>query len=227
MASSAGAGSEERAATQTSILIASYGEERWREVALERAVPSAERQGAHEVIVVHLPNGDVAAARNEAAAQATGEWLCFLDADDELAYGYLVQMARAERLNRRASERCLYTPAVSYIQNGRRRAARIHPQVDLLSGNWLVIGTLVHRSLFEEVGGFRLWPHGLEDWDLWARIWLRGDIEIVKVPRAIYVAHWNENSKHHELARNKRAYLAWYDRVAASHRKLAAEGSRT
>ena len=33
----------------------------------------------------HYPDGNVSTFRNEVAKQATGDWLCFLDADDELA----------------------------------------------------------------------------------------------------------------------------------------------
>ena len=213
----------EGAETQTSIVIASYGDAEWSRMAHSRAVPSAERQDAHEVVVVHQPRGNISAARNEGAAQATGDWLCFLDADDELDPRFLTAMARAQRMRRQTIDgsRVLYTPAVSYVRQGRRRPAMIHREVPLTSGNWLVIGTLVSRELFNEVGGFRDWPHGLEDWDLWARIWTAG-CTIIKVPRAVYIAHWNEDSKHHVLARDKRAYLDAYNRVAASHADGAA-----
>jgi glycosyltransferase involved in cell wall biosynthesis len=205
------------------VIIASYGGDEWVDLARTRAIPSAEAQNAHEVVVVHQPDGNVASCRNEGARQATGDWLCFLDADDELAPGFLAAIERARKQHsiRRPSDRVLYTPAVSYIQNGRRRPPRVHREVPLSSGNWLVIGTVVSREMFFEVGGFRDWPHGLEDWDLWARIWRTADPTIVKVPRAVYVAYWNEDSKHHTLMRDRERYAEAYNRVAASHAEEA------
>lgn len=45
--------------------------------------------------VVHTPNRGVTAARALGAEEAIGEWVCFVDADDELAEGALEHMARA------------------------------------------------------------------------------------------------------------------------------------
>jgi glycosyltransferase involved in cell wall biosynthesis len=200
----------------TTILIASYGDECWSELAHYRAVPSTVGQGA-EVIVHHEPNGNVASSRNGAAARANSEWLCFLDADDELAPGYITAMER-DRARYKGDDAVLFTPAVSYVRNGRHRPARFLPPMPLHSANWLVIGTVVSRRLFTQVGGFRNWPHGLEDWDLWARI-SRTGCRISRVRRAVYVAHWNDDSKHHQLQRDKAAYIAAYEQVAASHRE--------
>ena len=57
----------------------------------------------------------------------------------------------------------------------------------------MVIGTLVQRAVFEEVGGFREWPI-YEDWCLWQRCWLRG-AEPVEVPDAHYIARIMPSSR--------------------------------
>jgi glycosyltransferase involved in cell wall biosynthesis len=195
-----------------SILVSTYGSDEWRDLALERAVPSAEDQGAHEVIVVHQPNGTVASARNEAARRATGTWLATLDADDQLGGGYFAAM---ERVHQEGDPRVLYTPAVSWTRNGHRRPPRIQREMNLEHANWLVIGTLISRELFWEVGGFEDYPHGLEDWNLWAKAWKAG-CRVVKVPRAVYIAHYNPESKHHELQRDRAEYHYQYQRAAHS-----------
>jgi glycosyltransferase involved in cell wall biosynthesis len=195
-----------------SIAIASYGSEEWRQMALDRAYPSAERQGGYEVIVHHEPEGSVASSRNAAAAKATGSFLCQLDADDELAPGF---MAAMERAHQPEDLRVLYTPAVSWTRNGHRRPPRIQREMNLEHANWLVIGTLISRELFFEVGGFEDYPHGLEDWNLWAKAWKAG-CSIVKVPRAVYIAHYNAESKHHQLQKDRAEYHYWYQVVAHS-----------
>lgn len=194
-----------------SILVATYGSDEWEQLALRRAVPSTENQGA-EVVVVHEPDGSVASSRNAAAEAANREWLCFLDADDELAFGYCREMSRIHARN--PNPRHLYTPAVSYIQNGRRKPAKFWPECSLDTGNWMVIGTLIRRDVFREIGGFHELPHGLEDWNLWGRAVRYGCVP-VKVPRAIYVAHHNPESKHHQLRLDKAEYGVWYEKAKA------------
>ena len=51
-----------------------------------------------------------------------------------------------------------------------------------------MVGTLVSRDLFLEVGGFEDYPHGFEDWSLWAKCWKAG-AKIIQVRRAVYIAH--------------------------------------
>ena len=103
-----------------SICIATFGDERWRDLAMSRAYPSALEQDAPEIIVVHQPVGTLASARNAAAAQAHGDWLCFLDADDELASGYLDAMmaASVSALSDRYED-FLFAPSCQFV-NGRR-----------------------------------------------------------------------------------------------------------
>jgi hypothetical protein len=112
--------------------------------------------------------------------------------------------------------RVLLTPRISYVVKGRTKPPRYWKgDADTFkTGNWLVIGTLVQRELFMEVGGFRPFPHGLEDWNFWARC-VRAGAEIRKVPSAIYIAHYNDESDHHILARDRKAYMTHYEAARA------------
>ena len=76
-----------------SIVIATCGSDDWSDLAWSRAYPSADAQeGRGEIVVEHYPDLTVSAARNAAAAHASGDVLVFLDADDELAPGYLTAL---------------------------------------------------------------------------------------------------------------------------------------
>lgn len=106
----------------------------------------------------------------------------------------------------------LLTPAVSYVRKNRRATPMFHPIGDLRSDNYLVVGTLVERDLFEKVGGFSDYPHGFEDWSLWAKCWKEG-AQVVQVPLAVYIAHVNQNSKHRQGWRNRKWQVAMHERV--------------
>ncbi len=190
-----------------SVLISSYGGWEWNTLALERAYPSAQRENPAQIICEYQASGTIATSRNAAAEQANQDWLLFLDADDELAPGYIPAMTAA--VNAHPDPWTLFTPQVSYVVNRKPRRAKFWPEMPLRQANWLVIGTLVSKELFDDVGGFREFPHGLEDWNLWARC-VRAGASILRVPDAIYVAHWNRNSKHHELSRDRDNHMYWY-----------------
>jgi glycosyltransferase involved in cell wall biosynthesis len=72
------------------VVIATYGEEIWREYA-KRASASAQSQAP--VIEVH--GEDLAGARNQGLALVETEYVVHLDADDVLLPGYVNAMLRA------------------------------------------------------------------------------------------------------------------------------------
>jgi len=195
-----------------SVLIATYGEDEWRDLAWSRAFPSAHAQ-TPDVACFHDPEGTIASVRNEMAKTAHGEWLCFLDADDELAPGYLDAMRRAAE--RVGDDPVLLTPAVSYIRKGKAAPpVFLDRGIPLSEDNWLVVGTLIQRDLFLEIGGFSDYPHGFEDWSCWAKAWKAG-AKIVKVPEAVYLCHVNPQSKHKQGWRDRKWQVETHNRVRA------------
>lgn len=177
------------------VIVATYGDPSWRETA-QRAVASAQDQAP----VLQIHRKTLHDARNQGAGRARTEWLCFLDADDELTPGYIDAMA--------AGTADLRGPAVQYV-HGRRERIRVWPEMDLRDGNYLVIGTLVRRDLFRKVGGFRDWPL-YEDWCLWQRCWSAGaTIEVL--PDAVYRAHVRLDSRNRAPDAQER--LFWHHEI--------------
>jgi glycosyltransferase involved in cell wall biosynthesis len=190
-----------------SVIVAAHGDRWWYDLMMRRAVPSVERQGHDcELLVEFQPHGTIATARNAGAARATGSHLVFLDADDELADGYLHAIDQAARQHPDA----LLVPRVQYIVGGgRERPPRFPTRVDATDGNWMVIGTGMPARRFREVGGFEEWPI-YEDWALFARIQKAG-AQVVTVEPAVYRAHRRVRSRNHSTGRNGK--LAAHDQI--------------
>lgn len=122
-------------------------------------------------------NGGAARARNEGVRAASGEWVAFLDSDDEWVREMLE--LQVERLVR---EGCHAT--VVYCQGhlhnevtGRMTRLYVTPYegdvFDRLLAGWIPVTTsmfLVKRSSLVAVGGFDERLQCLEDYDLWLRL---------------------------------------------------------
>ena len=173
-----------------SVCIGTFGDtSHWSDLA-QRALASVERQTVQPEHVVWRHDRSLHEARNGAAWETNSTWLCFLDADDELHPGYIEAMAAV--LDHR--DRLLQPSTLGVHPNGREDPQPVLiPTKPLLDGNYLVIGTLVRRSQFCTVGGFRELPM-YEDWDLWIRCWLDG-ATVEQVPEAIYRVHVNTQGR--------------------------------
>ncbi len=191
------------------VAIGTFGDAHWPRLAAERAVPSAEALG---VPVVHHHADTLHEARNGALEQVTTEWVCHLDADDELEPGYFDAMA--------AGTADVRAPSVRYVRLGRLRepgmpavAGHTHQCVAecLVEGNWLVVGSLVRADMVRSVGGWRDFDWS-EDWDLWLRCHLAG-ATFEAIPEAVYRAHVRPDSRNRGASREKRL---------AAHRAIAA-----
>lgn len=169
-----------------SIIVGTHGDESWRTLAETRALPSAYAQTLPAREVIHVHADTLHEARNEGAQRASGEWLCYLDADDELHRHYLRRMAEGTA--------DLRGPSVQYVRpDGMVNRPLVIEPMDLRNGNYLVIGTLVRRQMFLDVGGFRDWEF-YEDWCLWQRCWLAG-ATIEQLPGAVYKAYMRWDSR--------------------------------
>jgi glycosyltransferase involved in cell wall biosynthesis len=195
------------------VAVATFGDPEWVDLAEHRAIPSALALG---VPVVHVHGDTLHDARNEALDRVRTQWVCHLDADDELTPGYFEAMATATADVR--------APAVSYVhQNGRAWKPRM-PQVSghdhgcsaecLVDGNWLVVGAVAPAELLKAIGGWRDFTWS-EDWDVWLRCHLAG-ATFEAVPAAVYRAHVRKDSRNRSASRE--------ERLAAHHAIAAANG---
>lgn len=125
------------------------------------------------------PNGGVASALNRGLAEARGEWVCWLSADDLFLPGKLA--AHLAAIEDDPGLRFMHTGfEVLFQETGRRAASGVDPAtfippleeqvIRLLRINYLNgITIALHRSVFEQVGGFdEAFRYG-QDHDMWLR----------------------------------------------------------
>ncbi|RFA10168.1 hypothetical protein B7R54_13835 [Subtercola boreus] len=188
----------------------------------------------------------LAAARNLGAASATGDILCFLDADTSPEPGYLSALTRMPALS----------PDVLAV--GRRRHAALAglpidapvelagPAHELPSPDWLlqayadsrnllvsddrsyrfVIGAVIacSRRLFDRAGGFdeTFTDYGGEDWEWAHRSWLAGAV-FAHVPEAVA---WHDGPEWAGRADDTARRTAKNAETLALARRIPVPGSR-
>ena len=175
------------------VLIPFYGDYSVWRPRVDRAIRSAQDQA--DLNVYRSPIENLAYARNSAVSSCFhSDWLIFLDADDELSPGYVEAMLAGHGDMRWPSTIGVYEDGTTDYA-----AVLLEPKGSLLVHNWMVIGTMIRRDKFLEVGGFRDLPI-LEDWDLWIRMVMAG-AQAAPCPDAIYRVHVNNDG------RNSNAHL--------------------
>lgn len=180
-----------------SVVIPTFGNnDLYRRLAL-RAANSAVDQSMEPLEIIRIHEETLQEARNNGAEQAKGEWLIFLDADDELDHHYIEAMYKAEGDIRR--------PATLGVVDGvEDTEAVMIPRKNLLVTNFIVIGAMHRREDFLAAGGFNNYPC-LEDWDLWLRMVANG-AEVVDVPEAIYRVHVTPDSRNSDVGVHAQVY---------------------
>ncbi len=178
------------------VVIPIFGEDPyWDRIAL-RALASVAKQTRAPEEVFMIRSTSLASARNAGLMITSSEWVCFLDADDELEPGYL------EAMLDHALTGDLRYPRVRHIDKEGRVCDPFFPKVwDLQKENHMVCATLVRARAVIAFGGFREWP-AYEDWDLWLRM-IHAGAHAQFVPDAVYLYHREEGTMLNQVANPK------------------------
>lgn len=129
-----------------------------------------------DVTTLVLPkNLGVAHARNEGVHISSGELLLFLDADDKLAPDFIEQCGRV------IDKADIAYPNVlkfGHIERNQLCDApdEVTPEYVLgESGEFgLVVTSMMHRKVYEKIGGFHRGLPVFEDWDFWIKAMFNG-----------------------------------------------------
>lgn len=133
-------------------------------------------------------NLGVSAARNLGIAQTSGEWLAFLDSDDEWLPGKLAKQQAALTAN---PEYTICHTEENWIRHGAQVDV---PKKYAKTGGWIFADclplcaispstVLIHRSVLTAVGLFDPRLPACEDYDLWLRITADYPVLLVEQPQ--------------------------------------------
>jgi len=136
-------------------------------------------------------NMNISAAQNAALKRAKGDFVAFLDHDDELAPEALAEVVRY--LNTHRDVDVVYSIEDKLDERGRRCDPHFKPDWSpelLLSYMYPCHLMVIRRELLEEIGGFRVGLEGAQDYDLLLRLTERTE-NIGHIPRVLY--HWRKS----------------------------------
>jgi glycosyltransferase involved in cell wall biosynthesis len=144
---------------------------------------------------VRQDRGGAYRARNLGAQLARGEWLAFLDADDEWSPDKLAeQLALADE-----HTALVYSDCENFGDVGRVKT-RYSQSVTLFEGdvfepllgrNFISLSSvMIRKTWFERLGGFEVERRGVQDWDLWLRCAAEGgQVRLCREPLTRYRLH--------------------------------------
>jgi CDP-glycerol glycerophosphotransferase len=179
------------------------------------------------VMVLHVDNGGLGAARNVGTERVTGEYLGFLDSDDVLPPGALASLAGTLEKSgsdfvtgsivRWENEAFEEPPWMRRLHHDRRIAitARDHPEIlgDVFAWNKL------YRASFWREEGLE-WPEGVryEDQPTTTRAYLEGTFDVV--PDIVY--HWRIRHDGSSITQQRASVADLSDRLLTKRMSLDA-----
>ncbi len=141
-------------------------------------------------LVLRETNGHISAATNSALQLCSGDYIAFLDHDDELAEHALLFVAKS--INEHPAAKLLYSDEDKLDADGQRFDPHMKPDwnPDLLCAqNYIAHLAVIEAGHLRATGGLREGVEGSQDHDLMLRCTrsLRPE-QIVHIPRVLY--HW-------------------------------------
>ncbi|HRX44133.1 MAG TPA: glycosyltransferase, partial [Candidatus Dojkabacteria bacterium] len=126
---------------------------------------------------------------NNAINMATGQYLVFMDCDDEISPNCLLELAKGINMNPKVD--FLYSDFDKIDERGNRFDPSFWPDWSphtLTAQMYTTHVTCYKREVVKELGGLVKGTHGAQDWDLVLRYVTRGNWNVIHIPKILY--HW-------------------------------------
>ena len=166
--------------------------------------------------LIRQENAGVSTARNNGAKVASGDYICFLDADDWWAPSFL---GRMDWLINEYPDAGIYGTNYYYVKKGRQRICvttaktgyinYCRSYAEKLQMPLTSISVAVPKGVFLSSGGFK--PHLKlgEDFDLWIRIALSHKVAFLDEPLAYYFQDSNPVWRGTGHLTDPKAHMLW------------------
>jgi glycosyltransferase involved in cell wall biosynthesis len=128
---------------------------------------------------------------NNAIKMATGEYIVFMDCDDEISPNCLLELAKA--IEKNPNVEFMYSDFDKIDDRDRRFAPSFWPDWSphlITSQMYTAHVTCYKREVLQKLGGLREGTDGAQDWDLILRYWTEyyRNWNVVHIPKILY--HW-------------------------------------
>jgi glycosyltransferase involved in cell wall biosynthesis len=170
-----------------------------------------------------LPRGG-AGARNEGISRSRGQWIAFLDDDDEWLPEKLQRQLRM--LQSTASAVACSCNFVMHFSSGRSKVVQLTANAtlqQLLFDNQLGSASLCicSNKVLKEIGGFDVKLRSAQDQDLWARVRQQGDVVVCSEALVLYRAHGGRRITNNMLSQYLGARRFYF-----KHRRMMDQANR-
>ncbi|MHC1697484.1 MAG: glycosyltransferase family 2 protein [Geobacteraceae bacterium] len=166
--------------------------------------------------VLQTRNQGLATARNSGIAEARGEFILPLDADDKIGAGYLEQGVAL--LEHQPKVGIVYCRGELFGGRTGEIAAPPFSRLGMLASNLIFCSALFRKADWQRVGGYN--PdmiHGCEDWDFWLSLLEQG-LSVARLPEVFFYYRVRESSMNQNMDKNKRREM--FRRIVANHPRL-------
>lgn len=157
-------------------------------------------------------NSGPSAARNNAIAHSSGEFLLPLDGDDIISETYLEKAIR--HFQEHPETKLVYCQADTFDNSSGMWELPPYRYVELLYRNCIFCTAMFRREDYDKTQGFDVnMREGLEDWDFWISLLDRDDV-VYQIPETLF--HYRVRDVSRSTGAAKNFEILWAQ-IAANH----------
>lgn len=146
-----------------------------------------------DIKFITIENSGVCKARNIAIANATGDYILPLDADDLIGTEYIEKAVQILDDNKNIG--LVYCDAEFFGAVQKKWDLKPATIENMLVQNRIFTSAVFRKETFQKIGGYKtVMETGCEDWDLWLSI-IETGAEIYKIPETLFFYRKSENER--------------------------------